>query len=306
MPPLVSVIISTRNRLPLLRQALASVLAQTLPSEHIEILVFDDGSSDGTSLAVASEFPQVNLLSGCVSRGASLRKNELIQQSQGQFVAVLDDDDLWEPTFLARQIQALQNNPEAALSFCGYSYLNRGWSRPHLRPGMNYSHLLDFLICECFIHAMSLVVCRRQAALEAGPFDSQLSIIQDLDWYVRLLEQGPFVYLPEKLARVRIHSSNLTQSQERWIREELSWLSARGGSRRQRAYRYLFHCKRAGQRGDPWLAARCLFESLCLHPQTSVAVSWRKWRQKPNLEKELSELKQVGLKIEGQSKTSVW
>ena len=163
---------------------------------------------------------------------------------------------------------------------------------------MSYTSLRDFLMAECFIHAMSLVMCRRQAVLEAGSLTPQLHTIMDLDWYVRLLEKGLFVYVPDKLAEIRIHSGNLTQQQVKWLREEMDWLVRMRGSRRLRAYRYLFHSARAARRQDFWLGARCALHSALLSPLTALAVSWKKWGRRPDPQQELGQLRKLGLLID--------
>ena len=100
---LVSVLIPTYNRLELVCEAIASVRAQTYP--HYEIIVADDGSSDGTVEALRLEDLQVLSLT---HGGQARARNAALARARGQFICCLDADDLWEPTYLEKSVRALR------------------------------------------------------------------------------------------------------------------------------------------------------------------------------------------------------
>ncbi len=103
---IVSVIIPTYNRKETLLRALRSVLHQTRPPE--EIIVVDDGSTDGTGAVVQQEFPSVRYLRQ-ENRGISAARNRGIREASGEWVAFLDSDDEWLPRKLERQLEALEH-----------------------------------------------------------------------------------------------------------------------------------------------------------------------------------------------------
>ncbi len=105
--PLVSVLIATHNRADLVCEAIASVRRQTHP--RIEIIVTDDGSSDGTVRRLA-EMPDVQLLVAHERAGPGAARNSALACARGAFIAPLDSDDVWTPCFLERSIAALADH----------------------------------------------------------------------------------------------------------------------------------------------------------------------------------------------------
>src|ERR1700678_803249 len=106
--PTISVIIPTYNRADLIGQALESALAQTHPAD--EIIVVDDGSTDDTERVVAQYAGQVRYMRQ-VNAGPSAARNRGIQAASGDFIALLDSDDLWVKDRLERQLAALTLHP---------------------------------------------------------------------------------------------------------------------------------------------------------------------------------------------------
>ena len=107
--PLVSVIIPTYNRATLVVEAVASALAQTY--RDFEVLVVDDGSTDGTLKALAPFLGEVKLLRLSRRRGVSAARNLGIRAARSRWLAFLDSDDLWLPEKLARQMAFLAQRP---------------------------------------------------------------------------------------------------------------------------------------------------------------------------------------------------
>ncbi len=115
--PLASVIIPTYNRLALLREAIASVLRQTMPD--FEILAIDDGSTDGTTEAalgaIDSRIRYIRVPHG----GRSKARNLGLREAKGRFVAFLDDDDLYLPDKLESEIGFFRRHPDLDLAASG-------------------------------------------------------------------------------------------------------------------------------------------------------------------------------------------
>jgi glycosyltransferase involved in cell wall biosynthesis len=206
--PEVSVILPTWNRLPLLRRAVASVLAQT--HRDFELIVVDDGSTDATrDYLEAIEDPRVrpvwlehrgNLTS---ARSAGLR------HVRGDWVAFLDSDDLWLPEKLALQRQRLAAHPTCRWSYTGYLVVAADESPLPARSALLgrpvSGHILERLLR--FEVAVSVVTMLVQRSLidEIGGFDETLPVRSDYDFALRLATHNACA-LPENLVWVREHA----------------------------------------------------------------------------------------------------
>jgi len=183
MVPLVSVIIPTYNRADLVRQALASVQAQTY--RDFEIVVVDDGGTDGT-FEVLSAWPELRLLRHARRRGVSAARNTGINAARGRWLAFLDSDDLWLPDKLARQISWLEGQPE--LLICQTEEI---WVRRGVRINKPLSHRKQggriFLpsLRRCMI-SPSAVILNRRLFEDHGAFDEILPAAEDYDLWLRL------------------------------------------------------------------------------------------------------------------------
>lgn len=248
MTPRVSVIVPTRNRLPQLQCALAGVERQTFGS--YEVIVVDDGSTDSTREWLSAHGARWRLVTATVAAGAGAARNRGVQHARGELVAFLDDDDVWRPTYLEHQVRNLDSNPGASLSWAGHWEIdpNGRTALPDTASLMSYSSVLVRMLAESFIHTMSVVVCRRSLFAELGPFDERLMVVQDLDWYARLLSSGhSFIHLPQPLVARSVPGGLVTRHRQ-WAAEEGRLVDAvlrtAGASRRDRqlvqAYRALF------------------------------------------------------------------
>ena len=106
----VSVVIPAHNAAPFIERTLDSVLAQGF--DELEVIVVDDGSTDGTHDIVSAMGPPVVSVRG-PGRGVSLARNDGVRLSRGEYVAFLDHDDLWEPGKIRRQVEGLDAEPRA-------------------------------------------------------------------------------------------------------------------------------------------------------------------------------------------------
>ena len=141
-----SVIIPLYNKAPYIRKALESVLAQTYID--YEVIVVDDGSTDG-SAEIAESFLQdpASRFSPFASRlslfkqpnqGVSAARNAGVAQAQGEYLAFLDADDWWEPTYLERMAQLIEDYPDAGLYACNYVYYKPGKTHVALNISTGY------------------------------------------------------------------------------------------------------------------------------------------------------------------------
>ncbi len=210
MKPSVSVIIPTRNRAPLLAQALDSVFAQegigTL--YDMDVVVVDDASTDATPDVVA-RYPSVRHIRLSTNRGVGRARNVGIAESTGTFVAFLDDDDLWLPRKLTLQVAALEADPETGVAYSQLILASQGgeylFPELHAPSGSLFSRLLFVNLC-----VVPAVLVRREALNRVGGFTTEL--LEDYEMWLRLARYFPFVFVPGVVAVYRISPAGRLQT----------------------------------------------------------------------------------------------
>lgn len=199
--PLVSVIIPTYNRAALCSRAVRSVLAQTY--EPIEVIVVDDGSTDGTADAITSEFGDSVILLRQGNSGVSAARNAGMARARGRYMALLDSDDLWEPHKLTQQVDWLQTHPDFGMVLCNLAVRDLDGSdagiidrRPRLpRDG----EILGDVVRNPSL-VPSTVLIRREVYEQLGGFDPGLRTAEDLDFHMRVAARFKIGLLPAALA----------------------------------------------------------------------------------------------------------
>jgi glycosyltransferase involved in cell wall biosynthesis len=205
--PRVSVIIPTYNRLHYLSLALQSVFDQSLTP--LEVIVVDDGSRDGTPDYVHGLGDRVRYFRHERNKGVSAARNRGLDVAQGDYIAWLDADDLWEPDFLAVTLARLESEPGIDGVYTGCAHIDTH-GKPLYQSGQTVvppSGLYAALIEGNFI-ATPAVVVRRNCYENAGYFDPQLGICEDYDMWLRLAQSWAIVGMPDPLVKIRIHDSN--------------------------------------------------------------------------------------------------
>jgi glycosyltransferase involved in cell wall biosynthesis len=183
MVPLVSVIIPTYNRAALVREAVASVTAQTC--RDFEIVVVDDASTDDTAEALASR-DDIRVLRHACRGGVAAARNRGAAAARGEWLAFLDSDDLWLPEKLARQMAYLKDRP--GLLWC---QTDEAWVRNGVRVNKPESHRKVagriFLpsLERCMVSPSAVILHRRLLA-DHGGFDEDLPAAEDYDLWLRL------------------------------------------------------------------------------------------------------------------------
>jgi glycosyltransferase involved in cell wall biosynthesis len=205
--PAVTVVIPTRNRPELALRAVRSALAQTL--DDLEILVVDD-ASDVDPAVVAGVAPNVRVLRQQRWQGVSAARNRGVREARGEWVAFLDDDDLWSPDKLSRQCVAAERGG-ADYVYCDVVMVTaagvpRLWARP---PGPEAlpAALLDH---NALVGGQSSVVVRRALLEHVGPFDEDLGYFADWDYWLRLCRVGSGLHVPDVLVGYVLHSGSMT------------------------------------------------------------------------------------------------
>ena len=215
--PLVSVVIPSYNHERFVEQAIRSVLDQSYP--NLEILITDDGSSDGTVEAVRRiSDPRINLEVFSENRGASAAANASIARSRGAFICNLSSDDAFLPGKIERQVAYLLENPSIAAVF-GLPKMVDERGDPQRVDGEYYRNQFMFPLTQdlrtrhdwlrhFFFHGNCLchptVMLRRAAYDKIGPFDPRLANLPDFDMWVRLCMEHDIHVMREELVAMRI------------------------------------------------------------------------------------------------------
>lgn len=210
-----SVVIPTFNRAPLLRQAIESALAQSFGD--MEVVVVDHGSSDGTHDIVASFGRSVVGLRIEQSGRPAVARNRGLWAARGEFVAFLDDDDVWDPDKIRRQVEVLSTSLEVALvSTDAVEIDERGADLGVRYLGHTVGAVGDAFdrLVEDNVVIASSVLTRRAAVVEVGGFseDPALCLIDDYHLWLRLAARHPFAFIPEPLVRYRVHGGKISRA----------------------------------------------------------------------------------------------
>lgn len=205
----VSVIIPTLNRSGLLPRALRSVLSQTRPAD--EVIVVDNGSTDGTLQMLSEKFPEVKVFSE-PKKGVSASRNLGIALARYNWIAFLDSDDEWHQNKLDTQMRA-------HLRYEGYrlSHTDEIWVKEGKRINQHNKHkkkggyIFENCLKLCCISPSSVLI-NRNIFRELGGFDDTLPACEDYDMWLRVTSREPVLFVSEPLTiKYGGHSDQLSK-----------------------------------------------------------------------------------------------
>ena len=183
----VSVIVPHFNRPDLVREALLSIHAQTV--RPAEVLLVDDGSSAENLEKLTSLSDLATIIRSTQNAGVSAARNLGAHQATAHWLAFLDDDDLWLPDKLERQIRYIEAHPEVKALGGGMTMRSPG--RPDEYWGEMDTYKVTLAHALCFTASMSgSLLIRRDVFLKLGGFDAHLSHMEDYEFGIRLLASG--------------------------------------------------------------------------------------------------------------------
>lgn len=219
MLPSISVVIPVYNGAHLIGAAIHSVLAQTRPPD--EIIVVNDGSTDGTLDALSSFRHAITVIT-TTNRGVASARNAGIRAARGEWIAFLDADDVWYPDKLECQFSMLAIYPHIGFCFCDYRYydtdqhtINNHFARFAARAPVNFDApaMVDpyaALLKENLVGTASSVVLKRDVLDQTGLFDTSYRQAEDYDLWLRCALVTDMMALSTPLLLKVKHDSNLT------------------------------------------------------------------------------------------------
>lgn len=216
--PLVSVILPTYKRPNLLPRAIQSVLGQTY--RNLELIVVDDASPDNTESVVRQfDDPRLRYIRLPVNRHAAAARNIGIKESRGEFVAFLDDDDMWLVQKLEKQVKALQA-ASSDVGWCLSGHIRIETNRSRYFGGDFYIRQLDYANGigtggpEWYLIATPGWFVRRRVLDQAGHFDERIRSWDDWELGLRLTQVCKKIVVDEPLwVQDMVHGGGLTKNE---------------------------------------------------------------------------------------------
>lgn len=204
---LVTAIITTFNRVKFLASAIDSVLAQSL--DDYELLVLDNDSSDETPELVSKYADTRIRYVRHANVGISEQRNLGVKLAKSEFLAFLDDDDIWLPRKLESELEVFRTlGEDVAMVYGGFVFYNDAgaeWGKhiPHLR-----GFILEPLLWanDPFTGSASNPMLRKAAAVNVGSYDPRVRVGEDWELYLRLAERYRVEYTTELVLKIRQHS----------------------------------------------------------------------------------------------------
>jgi len=217
--PRVTVVMPVCNAARFVREAVASVLAQTYCD--FELIVVDDLSSD-ESLSILQCFDdaRIRIIGHETNKGAAVSRNEALAAARGELVAIMDADDVCVPTRLERQMAFLDANPRVGLVGCGiYDNIDAENVVLHTSylPECNEAIQRDLMERWCFLH--SSIMFRRSLYETVGGYASAFEPAEDYDFVLRILEHCEAHNLYERLVSYRLNPKGLSVRSRQYINQ---------------------------------------------------------------------------------------
>ena len=204
--PLVSIVMPTYNAATFLSIAIDSVMKQTM--QDWELIIIDDASTDFSSKVMekaAKNDARIRIFHNHSNLGAAQSRNIAFKMVRGQFVALLDSDDLWEPMKLERQL-ALARETGAGIIYCSYSMIdeagNKRWPDFIVPERTSFKQMLSSSVISCSTALLSADICQKYCF-------PTTTYHEDLAFWLLLLKEGYEARgLTEVLASYRVRSNS--------------------------------------------------------------------------------------------------
>lgn len=272
----VSVVIPTYNCGQFLAAAIDSALCQT--HKKFEVIVVNDGSNDDTSEVVRPFLSRINYIVQ-QNRGLSAARNAGIRESKGDFIAILDADDIWIPTKIEKQLKLFATNHKLGVVGCNGFYVDADGTviGDFAKPCYSKTQQLRALVLKNFVSGGSEALIKKECFLRIGLFDEQLKSAEDWDMWLRIAQNYEFDFVRESLVKIRIRVNSMSASgnSDKMLVNELRVVSKNFDSlfpgrrllrKKVTAFRYLSATIGFRESGNRGMVFKCLYKAAVEYP----------------------------------------
>jgi glycosyltransferase involved in cell wall biosynthesis len=210
--PLVSVIIPTYNRRALLKESIESVLAQSY--QNLELIVVDDGSTDGTDELVRANWPAIRYV-WQPNAGDAAARNRGLDLVRGELIAFQDSDDLWQPEKLALQVALLRDRAEVGVVCASRRLMDERGKISPKRWRLTHSGWVTEAMFRSMFVIMPSTVVRRSVVDCVGRFSTDLTVTSDYEYWLRASLVTQFAAVDRELVVERKSPCRLTSARGR-------------------------------------------------------------------------------------------
>lgn len=282
MEPRVTIITPSYNQAAFLEQTICSVLDQEY--ENLEYLVVDGGSNDGSQEIIQKYASRIDWWVSEKDMGQAEAINKGFERADGDYVAWLNSDDLYQPGAIRDAVKVLEGIPEASMVYGNVLSIDEN-GEPFNLMTYNQWDVKDLMSFN--IIGQTAVFMRRSALEKAGHLDLSYRFLLDHHLWLRVAQQGPMIYVPQTWASARIHAKAKNVALARGFGQEAYQLAAWmpyqtglntlykhnrrqvwAGANRMNA-RYLL------DGNEPWKALRSYFRSFMQYPPIALS-EWRR------------------------------
>jgi len=224
--PKISVYMLSYQHAAFIRESVESVLAQDYP--NMEIVIGDDGSTDGTQDILreyAARHPGLfKLLLAETNQGITVNSNRTLRACEGEFIAYTSGDDMWLPGKLHKQVAWFGANPDAVACYGNVEHIDENGAPLKLqherrRNRSRSGGIEAFLQSTVGFASCSIMV--RRSAIPAYGFDERVGSTSDWLFYAEIAMKGRVGYIPDVLARYRLHGGNAMRNRDRVLADML-------------------------------------------------------------------------------------
>lgn len=230
----VDVIIPAFNAAKYLPKAIESVISQTF--SDWQILLVDDGSTDNTAEAVSPFLERLGPKIKYIRQdngGLPAARNAAIRASRGEFIALLDADDIWLPCRLEESVKVLLERPQAGLAYGLITNID-----PEDRIGStwvgNLKNVEGHIAPQIYMRTVELpcptITFRRQCIDEVGGFDESMRATEDRDLWLRIALKHEVAFIPKVLAYYRRSPDSMSANPDRMVQAQLHFIAKHYGS----------------------------------------------------------------------------
>lgn len=218
---LVSIIIPTYNRAQYLKLTLDSIQNQSF--KNYEVIVIDDGTPGDNNLLLCNEYEKVKYIKIQNSGGPAKPRNIGIKESKGKYLAFVDDDDIWLPNKLERQVEILEKNPDFGLVHGCCDVINEYGILQNIivgrpgKPDVKHGNVKMSMLGNWTV-MMPTSFVRKEIVDKVGYFNEKMPAAgEDVEFWTRCSFETKFFYLDEPLVLYRIHHKNISSQTNEYV-----------------------------------------------------------------------------------------